>query len=201
MLRKIVGDRIEHIFSFLEPLLPDNKIIPNILTFTGLGINLIGAFLFFEGYMKIAGFVILFAGLFDILDGAVARVRNLATEIGAFTDSVVDRYSDFVIFGGVLAYFIRKGNLAYSIVVLFVISGAFLISYIRAKAELIIPKCDVGFMERPERIIVLALGSIFDVLGPALCFLAIFTHLTAFYRIYYTIKRYKKKISPDREDQ
>jgi len=192
MLRKIVGDKIEYIFSCFEPFLPKNKIIPNILTFTGLGINFIGAYLYFEGYMRIAGIVILFAGLFDILDGAVARARNLATKIGAFTDSVVDRYSDFVIFGGILAYFIRRGNLTYSMVLLFIISGAFLISYVRAKAELIIPKCDVGFMERPERIIVLALGSIFDILGPALWFLAIFTHLTAFYRIYYTIKVYKR---------
>ena len=192
MLRKIIGTKIEFLFSSLEPFLPSSKIVPNILTFTGLGINLIGAFLFFEGYMRIAGIVILFAGLFDILDGAVARARNLATKIGAFTDSVVDRYSDFVIFGGILIYFIRRGNLTYSIVLLFIISGAFLISYVRAKAELIIPKCDVGFMERPERIIVLALGSIFDILGPALWFLAIFTHLTAFYRIYYTIKVYKR---------
>lgn len=199
MLRKIVGDKIEYIFSSFEPFLPKNKIIPNILTFTGLGINLIGAYLYFEGYMRIAGIVILFAGLFDILDGAVARARNLATEIGAFTDSVVDRYSDFVIFGGVLAYFVRKGSLKYSILLLFIMSGTFLISYIRAKAELIISKCDVGFMERPERIIVLALGSIFDILGPALWFLAISTHITAFYRIYYTIQAYKKKNKKDHE--
>lgn len=192
MLRKVIGNRIEDLFSHLEPFLPDDKLIPNILTFTGLGINLIGAFLFFEGHMRAAGIVILFAGLFDILDGAVARARNLATKIGAFTDSVVDRYSDFVIFGGILAYFIRRGNLTYSIILLFIISGAFLISYIRAKAELIIPKCDVGFMERPERIITLALGSIFNMLEPALWFLAIFTHATAFHRIYYTIKVYKK---------
>ena len=192
MLRKIIGDRIEDLFSSLEPFIPANKIIPNILTFTGLGINLIGAFLFFKGYMRAAGIIILFAGLFDILDGAVARARNMATEIGAFTDSVVDRYSDFVIFGGLLAYFIKRGSLSYSILLLFIMSGAFLISYVRAKAELIIPKCDVGFMERPERIIVLALGAIFNMLEPALWFLAIFTHLTAFYRIYYTIKVYKK---------
>ncbi len=192
MLRKIIGNKIEYLFGYLEPFLPAHRIVPNILTFTGLGINLIGALLFFEGAMKAAGIVILFAGLFDILDGAVARARNLATKIGAFTDSVVDRYSDFVIFGGILAYYIKNGDLTYSIVLLFVISGAFLISYIRAKAELIIPKCDVGLMERPERIIVLALGCLFDMLKPALWFLAIFTHITAFYRIYYTIKVYKK---------
>ncbi len=192
MLRKIIGDRIEHLLSSLEPFIPANKIIPNILTFTGLGINLIGAFLFFEGHMRAAGIIILFAGLFDILDGVVARARNLATKIGAFTDSVVDRYSDFVIFGGLLAYFIRRGSLVYSILLLFIISGSFLISYVRAKAELIISKCDVGFMERPERIIVLALGAIFNLLKPALWFLAVSTHLTAFYRIYYTIKVYKK---------
>ena len=192
MIRKFVEDKIEKLFSLIEPLIPKNKIIPNILTFTGLFINLIGAFLFYEGYMKAAGIVILFAGVFDILDGAVARARNLATEIGAFTDSVVDRYSDFVIFGGVLTYFIKKGNIKYSILLLFVISGAFLISYIRAKAEHIIPRCDVGFMERPERIIILSLGAIFDMLRPVIWFLAIFTHLTALYRIYYTIKVYKK---------
>ncbi len=192
MLRRFIGDKVERLFTTIEPLLPDNKIVPDILTFTGLAINLVGAFLFYEGYMKSAGIVILFAGVFDILDGAVARARNLATEIGAFTDSVVDRYSDFVIFGGVLAHFIKKGSITYSILLLFVISGAFLISYIRAKAELIIPKCDVGFMERPERIIVLSLGAIFDMLKPAIWFLAISTHLTAFYRIYYTIRVYKK---------
>ncbi len=192
MIRRFVEDKIEKLFSLIEPLIPENKIIPNILTFTGLFINLIGAFLFYEGYMKAAGIVILFAGVFDILDGAVARARNLATEIGAFTDSVVDRYSDFVIFGGVLTYFIRKGDIKYSILLLFVISGAFLISYIRAKAEHIISRCDVGFMERPERIIILSLAAIFDMLKPAIWFLAIFTHLTALYRIYYTIKVYKR---------
>ncbi len=192
MLRRIFGKKVEEISSHIVPLLPESRIIPNILTFTGLGINLIAAYLYFRGHIKAAGFFILFAGIFDMLDGAVARAKKIATDIGAFTDSVVDRYSDFLILGGLFAYFIKKGSFTYCILMLFILSGTFLISYIRAKAELIIPRCDVGFMERAERIIFLSLGSIFDMLKPTLWFLAIFTHLTAFYRIYYTVKIYKK---------
>jgi CDP-diacylglycerol--glycerol-3-phosphate 3-phosphatidyltransferase len=186
MLRRLVGDRIEGILAGVARFLHFHKISPNALTLIGLTINGIGAFLYYQGYMLAGGIVILFGGLFDMLDGAVARAGKNTSKMGAFTDSVVDRYSDFIIFGGVLAYFAKSGDLGRTILVLVIIYGTFLVSYVRARAELAIPKCAVGVMQRPERIIVLAAGSIFGLLDMALWVLAVFTHLTALHRIYYT---------------
>ncbi len=188
MLRKIVGNNCEKVLVGVASSLHRHKITPNILTVTGLIINILGAYAYYQGSIVIGGTVILLAGLFDMLDGAVARAGEKVSKIGAFTDSVVDRYSDFIILGGVLAYFARNGDFAYTILVLVTVYGTFLVSYTRARAELVIPKCDVGLMERPERIIVLASGSIFNFLNIALWLLAILTHLTAFHRIYYTYK-------------
>ena len=191
MLRKLVGNKTEKILGQIETLLPKNRIVPNILTFIGLGINIIGAYCYYRGYIFLGGITILFAGIFDILDGIVARARNLDSKIGAFIDSVVDRYSDFIILGGILTFFVLRGDNDSALLVLLVLSGSFLTSYIRAKSELIISKCDTGLIQRPERIIILALGSLLNYLNEALWFLAVSTHLTAFYRIYYTWKRYK----------
>jgi CDP-diacylglycerol--glycerol-3-phosphate 3-phosphatidyltransferase len=188
MLRRILGDKTETVLAGVASRLYRHKITPNILTFTGLIINIFGAYFYYQGSIVIGGIVILLAGLFDLLDGAVARAGENVSKIGAFTDSVVDRYSDFIILGGVLAHFARNGDFAETILVLVTVCGTFLVSYTRARAELVIPKCDVGLMERPERIIVLAAGSIFNFLNVALWLLAIFTHLTAFHRIYYTYK-------------
>ncbi len=186
MLRSIIGDGIESVLSKIAPFLHHHHITPTVLTLTGLAVNFIGAIFYYHGFMVAGGFVILFAGLFDMLDGAVARAGNQATPFGGFMDSVVDRYSDFVIFGGVLAYFAAKADVLMTVLTAVVICGAFLISYVRARAELVIDKCSVGLMERPERIILLAAGSIFGFLHAALWVLAVTTHITALYRIDYT---------------
>jgi phosphatidylglycerophosphate synthase len=191
MLRRIVGNRIEGILTGIALFLHRHKITPNNLTLIGLIINGIAAYCYYRGFMIVAGIVVLLAGFFDMLDGAVARAGDSASKIGAFNDSVVDRYSDFLIFAGVLTYFAKRGELGNVILVLVIICGAFLVSYVRARSELVIPKCAVGLMERAERIIILAAGSIFNFLIVALWFLAISTHFTAFHRIYYTHKTYK----------
>ncbi len=191
MLRKIIGNRTEGILTGIALFLHRHKITPNNLTLIGLIINGIAAYFYYRGFMVGGGIVILLAGFFDMVDGAVARVGDSASKIGAFNDSVVDRYSDFLIFAGVLTYFAKKGEIGNVILVLVIICGAFLVSYVRARSELVIPKCAVGLMERAERIIILAAGSIFNFLIIALWFLAISTHFTAFHRIYYTHKTYK----------
>jgi phosphatidylglycerophosphate synthase len=112
--------------------------------------------------------------------------------MGAFVDAVIDRYSDFFVFGGILIYFANKGDLLYTLVLFAIISGSFLVSYIRARAELVIEKCNVGLMERAERIVILAAGSFFNFLNLALWILAIGTHLTALHRIWHTIKNQKQ---------
>ena len=186
MLQKIVGDRIQKPIAVIAQTLIRHRITPNLLTISGLIINCIGAYFYYRGYMVVGGITILFAGLFDMFDGALARAGDKASKIGGFMDSVVDRYSDFIIFGGVLAYFAKDGDFPMTILLVVIMCGAFLISYVRARAELVIPKCSVGLMERPERIIVLGAGSIFGFLNAALWFLAITTHITALHRIFYT---------------
>lgn len=188
MLRKIIGNHVEKILSGVAAALHRRGITPNSLTVTGLIINGIGAYIYYLGLLKTAGVVILFAGLFDMLDGAVARAGNNQSKTGGFVDSVVDRYSDFLIFGGVLALFARTGDLGGVALALAILCGAFMVSYVRARAELVIPNCDVGLLERPERIIILAAGSIFNFFDAALWILAVFTHFTACYRIYYTLR-------------
>ncbi len=192
MLRKVIGNSIEALFDPVARKLHGRGVSPNILTLTGLVINGLAAYIYFKGYFVLGGLVILFAGLFDMLDGAVARAGENATQLGGFLDSVIDRYSDFLIFGGVLAHFAQKGAFAMTVLVLFIICGAFMVSYVRARAELVIPKCDVGLLERPERIIILAAGSLFNLLEPALWLLAILTHITAGHRIFYTHRSFRK---------
>lgn len=188
MLRGIIEARIQPAVTKVALILHQTGLTPNMLTFAGLAFNIAAAWLFYRGAVAIAGFMILFAGSFDMLDGAVARLGHTSSKIGAFTDSVIDRYSDFLIFGGVLCMFARMGDMTGILLCLLILSGAFLVSYVRARAELVIPLCNVGLMERPERIILLAAGSLFGFLVPALWALAILTHATAFHRIYYTWK-------------
>ena len=188
MLRKIVEKRIEPPLTALAHALVRRNISPTLLTLTGLVINAVAAFLYVGGFILAGGVIVVFAGFFDMLDGAVARASGKASSFGGFIDSVVDRYSDFLIFGGVLAHFAREGDLLMTLVSATTLVGAFMVSYIRARAELVILKCAVGVMERPERIIVLAAGSIFGFLYAAVWFLAITTHITALHRIIFTRK-------------
>lgn len=189
MIRRYIGNVTEAVLSPPASILHRRGITPNTLTIIGLLINMVAALAYYAGSWFAGGLVVLFAGLFDMLDGAVARAGGRESPVGAFVDSVVDRYSDFLVFGGVLAHFAVAGDLGRTLLVLAVILGAFQVSYVRARAELVIPKCDVGIMERPERIVLIAAGSISGFLDAALWALALLTHLTAFHRIYHTIKK------------
>src|SRR6201987_3149285 len=136
-----------------------SKISPNTLTFIGLVINVIAAFFFGYGradnYVRMffyAGLIIIGAGVFDMVDGRVARLTNQVSVFGAFFDSVIDRYSDVAIFFGLLVYSARGHRLFYVGLVAFVMTACLMVSYTRARAEALIGSCKVGFMERPERI-------------------------------------------------
>ncbi len=192
MIRSILGDKTEPIINIIAAFLHRCGISANILTLSGLVVNGIAAYYYYRGQIALGGIVVLIGGLFDTLDGAVARSRGNPVKSGGFTDSVVDRYSDLVVLGAILAFFAKKGDFQNTILLLIVICGTFLVSYIRARAELVIPKCHVGVMERPERVILLALGSIAGFLVVAIWMLAIGTHLTALHRIYFTYKTIKQ---------
>jgi CDP-diacylglycerol--glycerol-3-phosphate 3-phosphatidyltransferase len=188
MIRRYIGKPVESALRALARTLDRRGVSPNALTVTGLAVNLGAAWAYYAGFWFAAGLVVLFAGFFDMLDGAVARAGGGGTAVGAFIDSVVDRYSDLLMFGGILAHFASKGDLGLTLLVLAAILGAFMVSYVRARAELVIPRCDVGLMERPERIILLAAGSLFGFLELSLWALAVLTNLTSLYRIYHTVK-------------
>ncbi len=186
MLRAIFYKFFKPILDTISDRLNKHGINPAHLTLGGLIINALGCLLYAYGRFLTGSLIILIAGLFDMLDGALARSSGKATKFGAFIDSVVDRYSDFLIFGGLLIYFSRVGDSSAVALVLVVIAGTLLTSYTKARAESLIPQCNVGWIERPERIIIICLGGIFQFLFPALWILAFTTHLTALQRIYYT---------------
>ena len=142
-----------------------SRINPNVLTFMGLVVNTWAAILFGSATMGtqrhlffLAGLVIIFSGFFDLVDGQVARATNRVTRFGAFFDSVVDRYSDASQFLGLLVFYARGDRFFYVVLTAFVMVSAIMVSYTRARAESLIGSCRVGFMERPERVVLLIIG-------------------------------------------
>jgi len=159
---------------------------PNYLTLTGLIVNGGAAFLLAIGWWKAGGVTILAAGLFDLMDGAVARSQGKVTLFGSFLDSLIDRYSDFLLFTGVLFFYAASGYPYHALLASLAAMGSFLVPFARARAETVIPSCKVGIMERPERIILLSFGALLDWMVPTLWIIALFSHATAVQRIIYT---------------
>ena len=172
------------------------RINPNVLTFLGLLVNTGAALLF--GYangdnqarmFRYAGLVIIGSGFFDLVDGRVARASNQVTRFGGFFDSVVDRYSDAALLFGLLVYYARGGRFFYVVLTALVMISAIMVSYTRARAESLIGSCKVGFMERPERLVLLIIGALFNVMAPVLWVIAVLSTITVIHRIQYTWAR------------
>ena len=174
------------------------RISPNILTFTGLVINIIAGVLF--GYASgdsqprlffYAGLVILAAGIFDMVEGRVARATHQVTTFGAFFDSVIDRYSDIALFFGLLVCYARANHFFYVVLVGIVMTTSVMVSYTRARAESLIPNCKVGFLERPERIVLVLIGALFNRMAPVLWVIAVLSTITVIHRMWYTYQQMK----------
>jgi CDP-diacylglycerol--glycerol-3-phosphate 3-phosphatidyltransferase len=144
----------------------------------------------YYGNQPLAGAVLIVAGAFDVLDGAVARLSSGATRFGGYLDSVVDRYSDFAVFFGILVYIDRHwdGPLRLPYLILWGLSvvGTSTTAYVRARAETVIPLCKVGFMERPERMVTVILGLLSGNVHISLWILALTTNMISIQRILYT---------------
>src|SRR5882724_8784485 len=175
------------------------KISPNWLTFIGLVINIIAAIFFgaarVDNHVRMffyGGLVIIAAGIFDMVDGRVARATNQVTQFGGFFDSVVDRYSDVALFFGLLVYYARANRFFYVVLVGVVMVSSVMVSYTRARAESLIGNCKVGFMERPERIVLVIIGALFEkfnAMAPVLWVLAVISTITVIHRIAYTYQQ------------
>jgi len=172
------------------------RISPNVLTFMGLLINVFAAVLFGYGnpdnqarMFRYAGLVVFAAGFFDLVDGRVARASNQVTRFGAFFDSVLDRYSDAALFFGLLVYYARINRFFYVVLAALVMISCIMVSYTRARAESLLGTCKVGFMERPERLVLIIIGALFNRMAPVLWLIAILSTITVIHRMYYTWQR------------
>ena len=199
MISEAIGAGCKRVIDAIVRALARSRISPNALTFTGLLINIGCAFLYGYGRFFLAGLLMILANLFDMVDGRVARLRNRVTRFGAFFDSVIDRYSDIVVFVGIMVFYARdtsSHSTLYVTLTGIALVGSVMISYSRARAESLDIECKVGFLERPERVVLLIIGSLTEI-GPSTSYflhkmpqvlwvLAVLSHWTVIHRIYHT---------------
>jgi CDP-diacylglycerol---glycerol-3-phosphate 3-phosphatidyltransferase len=159
-------------------------LMPNTMTLLGLIGNIIGAILLAMGHMTWGGLIILIMGPVDALDGSMARLRGMAGQFGAFVDSVTDRYSELVIFGGLLYYYTHQHDEVATLLVYAAAAGSVLVSYIRSRGQSLGWDTKVGLLTRMERYLVLAPALIFNIPLVALWIIAIFANITALQRIF-----------------
>jgi len=191
-ITRAIGSGSNVIIRMIVRGLALSKIHPNALTFVGLLINVVAAWYLSQGQFLTAGIVIIGAGIFDMVDGRVARETNQVTSFGGFFDSVLDRYSDLILLMGLLVYYGKIDRSSYVVLTAVVMTASVMISYARSRAENIIPTCKVGFMERPERVVLLIIGALFDRMAPVLWVLAILGNLTVIHRMIFTWQEAKR---------
>jgi len=188
---RAIGVACNRVIRLIVRGLALSRIHPNALTFIGLIVNGIAAALLASGRFPAAGIVIILAGIFDMVDGRVARETNQVTRFGGFFDSVLDRYSDLVLLMGLLVYYASIDRFFYVVLTAVVMTGSVMVSYTRARAENAIPRCKVGFMERPERLVLLIIGAVFNRMAPVLWVIAVLSNLTVVHRMIYTWRETK----------
>ncbi len=181
-----IGAGGKWVLNIIVGWLSDHHVHPNVLTLIGLVINIFAAVLFAKGLFLWAGLVVVFAGIFDMVDGEVARHTQRVTKFGAFFDSVIDRYSDMVLLLGLVVWYAKMDKLFYMGLAVFALIGSIMTSYTRARAESLIPACKVGFLERPERIVLLIIGALADRMGAVLWVMAVLSNWAVSQRIFYT---------------
>ncbi len=204
------------IYQIINPLIKGlikMHITPNAITTIGLLLNILAAAMIIMAadeqvpnlpLVGWAGFVILFAGLFDMIDGRLARMGNMSTTFGALWDSTLDRYSELITLFAIVLFFMESEDMLSAIVTFAAMVGSVMVSYVRARAEGLDIECKVGLMQRPERVVLTALGcllcGIFAASSSAQLWLivpmwiiAILANITAFWRVAHCYKELKKR--------
>ncbi|RKU27723.1 CDP-alcohol phosphatidyltransferase family protein [Candidatus Poribacteria bacterium] len=193
--------RLETALAVLATKMVAIGITANMVTLFGFVVNLIATFFFAKGYLVTGGILMLFGGSFDMIDGAVARAQSRLRASGALLDSVIDRYSEGFLFLGALIYFYGLESLLGIILAFCAWFGSILVSYVRARAEGLQITCKVGFMQRPERIILFGAGTLLQgllwhkfpslqasgmILLGTLGILTLTSHITAIHRLIFS---------------
>ena len=178
-MRVIFKGVLEPIAGFFNRL----GLMPNSMTILGLIGNMGGAVLLAQGKMTFGGILIMIMGAMDALDGTMARLRGMDSNFGAFVDSVTDRYSELVIFAGLLYYYVQKGDSLEAMLVFAAAAGSVLVSYIRSRAQSLGWDTKIGILTRMERYLVLAPSLIFNIPMVGLWIIAVFANFTAIQRI------------------
>jgi CDP-diacylglycerol--glycerol-3-phosphate 3-phosphatidyltransferase len=159
---------------------------PNVLTLIGVLINVVAAWALARDQFLLAGLVMIAANIFDFIDGKVAHITGQQSEFGAFWDSTLDRFSDLALFTGLIWLYSSLGREGYVMVATLALIFSIMTSYARARAECLIDKCKVGFMERPERIVLFMIGAFTDRMAGILWVILVLSIVTVANRIYYT---------------
>lgn len=197
----------ERYLRIVEPfgnLLARLSVHPNVLSLAGLTLSIVAGLVYSTGSFFWAGWVVVLAGTCDVLDGQVARQTGKGSRFGAFFDSTLDRFGEVFIFLGLAWYFSDRHQSPWVVlVIILTIAGSFMVSYTRARAEGLGIDCKVGWMQRPERVTLLIIGSLLapiPIIGPilikvTLLLLAVLSNLTALQRVFYV----KNQILKDKE--
>jgi len=174
--------------GLLEPvagLIGRTGLSPNVVTLVGSLLNLGVAWVLAQGHMRIGGLLVPLAALFDALDGTVARLTGKRSRFGAFLDSTMDRFSEAILYLGLLYFYTRQGARQEILLIYATIVGSLMVSYARARAEGLGLQCKIGLLTRLERIVVLTAALILDQVSTALWIMAILTNFTALQRMYH----------------
>ncbi len=162
------------------------RIHPNTLTLIGVLVNVAAAWALAFGRFKLAFVIMLVANIFDFIDGKVAHLLQLQSEFGAFWDSTLDRFSDLALLTGLIFVYSKAGRSDYVMIAALTLIFSIMTSYARARAESLVRKCKVGFMERPERIVLFMIGAITNRMAGVLWVVLVLSILAVANRIYYT---------------
>lgn len=202
------------IYTLINPIIKGMikmGITPNMVTTIGFVGNVVAAFLFIHAsqltpismgfsWLGWGGAILLFSGLFDMMDGQLARLGNMSTTFGAFWDSTLDRYSELFSLFGITLYLMTASGIWAGVITFLALVGSIMVSYVRARAEGLGIECKVGLMQRPERVVVTALAAIITGMTSNLWWLiggmaliAVLANITAFWRVAHCYKQLKDR--------
>ncbi len=169
---------------------------PNVLTLVGVLINIVAAWYLATNQFILAGVIMIVANIFDFIDGKVAHITGKQSAFGAFWDSTLDRFSDLALFTGLIWLYAELGRTDYVLIATLTLIFSIMTSYARARAECLIDKCKVGFMERPERIVLFMIGAFTDRMANVLWVILALSIIAVANRIYYTYLELNKLPMP-----